>query len=84
MYIEILENFLIPLIENWFSDNEIIFVKEQNGLKLFFRKGIENNMASKQFRSKSNWKFLNHTCFLFVYDDNHSIAFDWKFMVEIF
>ena len=42
--IEILDNFLI-LTENWFGDeiifqDDMYFVTEQRGLKLFFRKGI--------------------------------------------
>ena len=28
VYIEILDNFLIPSIENWFGDNEIIFLDD--------------------------------------------------------
>ncbi len=43
-HIEILNNFLIPFIENWFGDDEIIFRDDHaschRGLKLFFRKGI--------------------------------------------
>ena len=44
VYVEILDNFLIPSIENWFSDDEAIFrmmihvVTEQKGLKLFLLK----------------------------------------------
>ena len=42
VYIEVLNNFLIPSIENWFSGDEVIFrmIMYQRGLKLFFRKGI--------------------------------------------
>ena len=46
VYIEILNNFLILSIENWFCDNEAIFrsimhfITEQRELKLFSRKGV--------------------------------------------
>ena len=45
-YIEMLDNFLIPLIENWFSDDKIIFQSNNaichkaKGIKVFFRKCI--------------------------------------------
>ena len=42
VYIEILDNFPIPLIENWFGDDEIIFPDDNasccisKGIKVFF------------------------------------------------
>ena len=41
IYIEILENFLIPSIENWFGEDKASLVK-QRGWKLFFIKSIWN------------------------------------------
>ena len=43
VYIEIVDNFLIPAIENRFGDNEIIFQDDNASchmVKFLFRKGI--------------------------------------------
>ena len=42
MYIEILDNFHILFIENWFADDEVIFQDESTSQSKgnFFRKGI--------------------------------------------
>ena len=46
MYINILDNFLIESIENWFGDDEVIFQDDNLSCqrakrnKAFFRKGI--------------------------------------------
>ena len=65
VYIEILDNFIIWLIEKWFGDDEVIF--PDNHVSCHKAKGIKvevheiNNMACEQFRSKSNWKFMVKT-----------------------
>ena len=66
VFIEILDNFLIPLIENWFVNDRVIFqvnimfVTEERELK-FFSSGKAykiNDMACEQIRTKSMWKCL--------------------------
>ena len=63
--LEILDYFHIPSIENWSSDDEVIFqddntcFTEHRESNLFFRKKYVkiNVMAIEQFRSKFNGKF---------------------------
>ena len=66
VYIEIQDNLLIPSIENWFGDDEIIF-QENNapchrakGSKAFFQeRHIKiNNVANEQSGSKFSWTFI--------------------------
>ena len=55
MYIKILDNFLIPLIENWFGDNEVIFQNDNASchkakwIKVFFvqEKYIKSDMTNE-------------------------------------
>ena len=59
--IEILDKFLIPTIENWFGDDEIIF--QDNNASCHRTKVIKesyeiDDMASEQSGCKSNWKFM--------------------------
>ena len=59
-YIRILDNFLLPSIENWFSDDEAILMSQsKKGLKLFLGKKYKfNDMAKEQSGSKSNGKIM--------------------------
>ena len=62
MYIEILDNFLIPSIENCFADDEVILRTmiyigtEKKGIKAF----LKSITTSKNFRFKYNWYFMEH------------------------
>lgn len=61
-YIEILDNFLVPSIENWSGDDEVIFqdantsCHRAKGIKTFLQESqIKiNDTASEQSRSKSS------------------------------
>ena len=63
MFIEILNIFFIPSIENWFSSDVFIFRDDNapfhraKGLK-FLKTYKTNVVTSEQIRSKSNWKFM--------------------------
>ena len=65
VYFEILDNVLIPLIINWFGDDEVVFqyanasCHRTKEIKAFLLKMyIEvNDIASKQSESISNGKF---------------------------
>ena len=60
--IKILDNFLIPLIEDWFSDKELIFQNDNASCHrvkakfvFFSGKGYKSSdIASKQSRPKTN------------------------------
>ena len=54
VYTEILDNFLIPLIENLLGDDSASFHRAKK-TEIFLQKNIKtNDVASEQFRSKSN------------------------------
>ena len=61
-FTEILDNFLIPPIENWFSDDEAIFSQNDNSscprekvIKAFLQE--INDIARLLIVYKFNWKF---------------------------
>ena len=59
VYFDILDNSLIPIIENWFGDDEVIY--QYDNTSYHWAKGIKASgkaykITSKQFKSKPNWK----------------------------
>ena len=53
VYIDILDKFLITLIENWFGDDEVIFQNETKRMRAFLQEKQKKSIVSEQSGSKS-------------------------------